>query len=117
MCCVLCVFVLQQTFALIIIIFFISRLFWQKKLKQINNNEFIFWLIFWFCAGLAIIFLKKIDILLANFGFSSQGIDFLFYVAVIILFYFILRLRLRIEKMEKNITKIVRELALGLKSK
>ena len=105
----------QQALAIIIIAFFISRLFWQKKNKQIHSNEFIFWLVFWLLAGLAIIFLKKIDVLVASLGFSGKGIDILFYIAVIILFYFILRLRLRIQKMEKNITKIVREIALGPK--
>jgi len=104
--------VFQQTLALIIIIFFLSRLFWQKKNKQINPNEFIFWLVFWLFAGLAIILLKQIDTLVASLGFSGKGIDVLFYLAVIILFYFIFRLRLRISKMEKNITKIVREIAL-----
>ena len=104
---------LQQTIALIIIVFFISRLFWQKKNKQINNNEFKFWLIFWSLAGLAIIFLKKIDTLVASLGFSGKGIDILFYIAVIILFYFVIRLMLRIEKIEKNITKIVRKAALS----
>ena len=108
----LCVTVFQQTLALIIIFFFASRLFWQKKNKQINPNEFIFWLIFWLFAGIAIIFLKKIDYLVASLGFSGKGIDILFYFFLIILFYFILRLRLRIAKMEKNITKIVRKIAL-----
>ena len=102
----------QQTLALIIITFFLFRLLWQKNNKQINSNEFIFWLIFWIFAGIAIIFLKKIDALVASLGFSGKGIDVLFYISVIILFYFILRLRLRVERMEKNITKIVREIAL-----
>ena len=104
---------LQQTLALIIIIFFLSRLLWQKKNKQINPNEFIFWIIFWLFATLAIIFLKQIDILVASLGFSGNGINVLFYASVIILFYFVLRLRLRVAKIEKNITKIVRKIALN----
>ncbi|MBU1349803.1 DUF2304 domain-containing protein [Patescibacteria group bacterium] len=102
----------QQIIALIIIIFFISKLFWQKKKQQIKRNEFIFWIIFWALSGIAVLFLKKIDQLVSNLGFSSSGIDILFYIAVIILFYFILKLRLKFEKMNKNITKIVREIAL-----
>ena len=103
----------QQILALIIIAFFISRIFWQKRKGLISVNEFFFWVFFWSLATLAIILLKQIDRLVADLGFSGQGIDILFYAAVIILFYFIFRLRLRMEKMEKNITKIVREIALG----
>lgn len=102
----------QQILAIIIIVFFLARIFWQRKNNALSQSEFNFWLIFWFLALLAIIFLKKIDALVADLGFSGQGIDVLFYLAVIILFYFIFRLRLRMEKIEKNITKIVQEIAL-----
>lgn len=105
-------FMFQQIIAIIIIIFFIFKLFWQKKKQQIKRNEFIFWMIFWILAGIAILLLKQIDKFVANLGFSGSGIDILFYIAVIVLFYFILKLRLKFEKMNKNITKIVREIAL-----
>jgi len=108
----LCETMLQQIIALIIIAFFLARLFWQKQKKQINANEFIFWLIFWLLAAGAIIVLKWIDRLVANLGFSGSGIDILIYIAIVILFYFIFRLRLKLEKIEKNITKIVREITL-----
>jgi len=103
---------LQQELALIIIVFFLFRLFWQKYKKQINFNEFIFWIIFWLLAGLAIIFLKKIDLFVANLGFSGSGIEVLFYLGVVLLFYFVFRMRIKMEKIEKNITKIVREISL-----
>ena len=105
----------QQTIALIIIAFFLARLFWQKQKKQINAGEFIFWLIFWLLAAIAMIFLKWIDKIVAGLGFSGSGIEVLLYTAVAILFYFIFRLRLRLEKMEKDITKIVREISLNIK--
>lgn len=105
----------QQIIALIIILFFLSRLFWQKRKKQINAGEFIFWLVFWISAAVAVVSLKWIDKLVAGLGFSGSGIEVLFYIAVIILFYLIFRLRLKIEKMEKNITKVIREIALTRK--
>ncbi len=102
----------QQTIALIIIAFFLARLFWQKQKKQIGAGEFIFWLVFWLLAAIAMICLKWIDRLVAGLGFSAMGIEVLLYIAVAILFYFIFRLRLRLEKIEKDITKIVRNIAL-----
>lgn len=103
---------LQQIIALIIIAYFIARLFWQKQKKQVSGNEFIFWFIFWLLAGLAVIFLKQIDALVAQMGFSGSGIEVLLYLGVVMLFYFIFKMRLRLEKIEKGITKIVREIAI-----
>lgn len=107
----------QQTIALIIIAFFLARLFWQKQKKQLSAGEFVFWLVFWMLAAGSIIFLKWIDKLVASLGFTGSGIEVLLYLGVAILFYFIFRLRLRLEKMEREITKIVREISLNIKNK
>ena len=82
---------------------------------KISGNEFIFWLIFWATVAIAIVGLKWIDRIVANLGFSGSGIDVLLYIGVVVLVYFIFRLRLRLEKIERDITKIVREIALNNK--
>lgn len=107
----------QQYIALVIIAFFIFRLFWQKKNDKVKKGEFTFWLVFWLVSAIAILFIKKIDALVAELGFSGSGIEVLLYVAVAILFYFIFRLRLRISKIEGDITKIVREIAINNQEK
>ena len=106
---------LQQVLALILIAFFVSRLFWQKKKGTLGANEYIFWLFFWILSAIAIIFIKYIDQLVETLGFTGSGIDVLIYFGVVFLFYLIFRLRLRLEKMEKNITKIVRDTAINNK--
>lgn len=102
----------QQIIALIIIIFFLSRLFWQKKKKELSGGEFKFWFFFWFSAGVAIFFIKQIDRFVLSLGFSGQGIEVLFYATIILLLYFVFRIRLRLERIEKDLTKITRELTL-----
>ncbi len=104
---------LQQIIGLLIIIFFIARLLLQKKKSRLNTAEFNFWLVFWLVAGAAVLLLKQIDRWLADLGFSASGINFLLYLSVAALFYFIFRLRIRLAKMEGEITKIVRKIALG----
>lgn len=104
---------LQQIIALIVIAFFLGRLFWQKQKKLLSANEFVFWLIFWLLAAAAIASLKWLDRLVAGIGFSGSGIEVLLYLAVALLFYLIFRLRLRLEKMERDITKIVRYIAMN----
>ncbi len=106
---------LQQIIALFIIAFFLARLFWQKQKKQIGANEFLFWLIFWFLAAIAIIAIKFIDKLVAKLGFTGSGIEVLLYLSIVLLFYLIFRLRLRLAKVERNLTKIIREITLNNK--
>lgn len=106
---------LQQIIALIIIAFFLARLCWQKQKNHIGMNEFLFWLAFWVLSAVLIIFLKFIDKLVAGLGFTGSGIEILLYSSVAVLFYFIFRLRLKFEKIEKDITKIVQDIALKSK--
>lgn len=103
---------LQQVLALIIIAFFLLRLFKQKKKKQINGNEFFLWLIFWLLALSAIIFIKQIDALVAQLGFSGAAINILVYLVVLALIYEVFRMRLTIAKMEKNISELNQALTL-----
>lgn len=103
---------LQQILAIIIIAFFLIRLFRQKKKNQIGSSEFSIWLIFWLVALTAILFLKQIDTLVADLGFSGTGINVLVYLAVLALIYFVFRMRLTIAKMEKNISELNQALTL-----
>ncbi|MFA6995488.1 MAG: DUF2304 domain-containing protein [Patescibacteria group bacterium] len=104
---------LQQVIAIIIILFFVFRLSEQKKKKDINNKELVLWLIFWLLAAVAIIFIKELDRLVAWLGFSGGSINFLIYLAVLILFYLVFHLQLNLAKLDRNLTDIVRHLSLN----
>lgn len=102
----------QQFLALIIITFFVSRLIGQIKKKQISRSEFILWLSFWSVSALAIIFLKELDKIASKLGFSASGINLLFYTAVLVIFYLIFRLRLRLAKLDRDLTDLNRSVTL-----
>ncbi len=102
----------QQILAIIIIAFFLIRLFGQKKKNKITSSEFSVWLVFWLVALIAIIFLKQIDALVADLGFSGTGINVLVYLALLVLIYFVFRMRLTLAKMEKNISELNQALTL-----
>lgn len=103
---------LQESIGLAVVLFFIIRLAWQFYKDQISKTQVIFWTGFWFLAGLLIVFIHSIDAFVAKLGFSSTGIQLLFYVAVALLFYWIFRLRLTIDKMSREITSLTRSIAL-----
>lgn len=107
----------QQIIALFIIIIFVFKLKKQKEKNLIKRNELIFWLIFWLLGALAIIFIKQIDLLLTGLGITASGINFLFYLGVLILFYFIFRLRLSLAKLDNHLSELTRQIAIDRTNK
>lgn len=103
---------LQQIIALIFIASFVWSLIRQRRRQQVSRNEFIFWLLFWTVGALAIIFIRVLDKLVVDLGFSGSGINFLLYLAVISLFYFVFKSRLKISQLEKELTELVRTISL-----
>jgi hypothetical protein len=73
--------------------------------------KLLFWGIFW---GIALVFIwlptNTIDKVGKLFG-VGRGIDVLVYLSIIFLFYYIFRQSEKINKLEKQITKLVREIA------
>jgi hypothetical protein len=102
----------QQFIALIIILYFVAKQTMLYRNQQIVKSEYIFWLIFWLFVSVAILSLQRIDQLVASLGFSASGISVLTELAVAVLFYFIFRLRLRIAKLDQDVTRLVEALAL-----
>ena len=104
---------MQQFIAIAIVLFFIFRLSIQKRKNSIGRTEFYLWLFFWLISASGILFIKKIDNFVAYLGFSSSGIDVLLYLAIAVLFYLLFRIRIKMEKIEKDITTLVRKISIN----
>jgi len=101
-------------FQIIVILFclYAALRVWQKmKVRGLNRRWAIFWLVFWLGVGLVVALPWTTSLLAARLG-VTRGVDLVVYIAIIALFYFIFRLTVKIEKLEGNITKLVREVAL-----
>ena len=96
------------TIFVIIVVFRLTRKFKENILK---TSEFIGWLGIWIIV-LVVFWLPQTTSYLANFLGIGRGVDLAVYVSVLLLFYLIFRLYLKIDKQQKEITKIVRHLAL-----
>ena len=96
---------------ILFIIFVISRVAMRYKDKAISLQELILWTIFWFIVAFVIIF-PEVTSIVANWLGVGRGVDLVIYISVLILFYLIFRTLVRLDKIEKDITKIVREVAL-----
>ncbi len=105
---------LIQILAIIFVIFAIWRVFSEFRRHDLKLTEFIMWLIFWLAVAVAFITPDSLT-RLANLLGIGRGADLVLYVAVIVVFYLMFRIFVRLEKMERNITKVVRQDAMGEK--
>ena len=98
-------------------IFAISRLFLRRwKDKTINNKELIFWSTVWVSIIIVSVF-PNLTQILSNFFGIGRGADIMIYISIIVLFYLMFRLYVKTEKINQDITKIVREIAKREKKK
>ena len=75
-----------------------------------NFGVFIFWLFFWLLAGAVVIKPESTNFVANIFG-VGRGADLVVYLSIIVIFYIIFQLTVKMEKIERNITKLVRKIA------
>ncbi|MBI4359718.1 MAG: DUF2304 domain-containing protein [Candidatus Jacksonbacteria bacterium] len=101
---------LIQVILLIIIAFIILKTFQKYYRRMITAREFFLWTIFWGCAGLLVVFPNATQ-RVANFVGIGRGVDLVIYLALLMLFSALFYLLVKVETIERAITKIVREMA------
>ncbi len=99
----------------IIIILFIVFVFWRTFLRfrkgDITSRELVIWLIFWFLVAVATLVPKKTDIVSQWLG-VERGADLLVYLSIIVLFFLVFKIIVKLGKIDRDITEIVRNTAL-----
>jgi len=102
---------LIQIILLAIIVVIVWRLVAKLTVKELSIKQFVGWLAIWLAAAVVVI-RPGLTVWIANSVGVGRGSDLIFYLAIIFLFYMVFRLLLRIEKMEKNLTQVIRTEAL-----
>lgn len=81
------------------------------KKGAVSLKRSLFWLGFW-AIILIISLLPQVTIFLAKFLGINRGTDVAVYFSILFIFFIIFEIIIKLEKIEKNITVIVRNLAL-----
>ena len=102
---------LIQFIIILFSLFAISRLRSKLKVKEIDAKEFYLWLLFWAVIIIATLWFRKTDIIAKFFG-VEKGADLAVYISILFLFYLLFKLIVKIKKIERDITKIIREIAI-----
>ena len=83
----------------------------RRRHGEITTFSMLLWLILWTLGGFAVAFPGQ-STRLARFIGVGRGADLITYVSVVTLFYILFRLVVRIERLNRDITELVRAQAL-----
>lgn len=103
-------FIIQIILALFVFFVVFNVIFKYKK-KEIAAQEFIFWIFFWALVLTAVIYPRATDKIARIVG-VGRGADLLVYLSILVLFFIVFKIFVKLERVEKNITKIIRAIAL-----
>lgn len=104
------IFVLQLV-AAVFTIFALSRAYLRFKERKLSSFAFIFWMLIWLLGSLAILF-PETTTKVARLVGIGRGVDALLYGSVVVIFYLIFRIYIKIEDTQKQITELTRKFAL-----
>jgi hypothetical protein len=79
--------------------------------RKISLKEFIFWIVFWLAVMLVVI-MPETTTLAANLVGVGRGSDLAIYFSVVVLFYLVFRIFVKLDNIDAAITKVVRKEAL-----
>lgn len=105
-----------QIIIIIFALFALSRAVLKFKDNKLTKNEFIFWIIIW-CAVIIVAVIPYVISPISSIFGIGRGVDLIVYISIIVLFYLMFRLYVKLESVEKEITLVVRRIAMKNKPK
>ncbi len=102
---------LIQIFIVLFALFMLARTWKQFRAGRLRKRELGFWLLFWIVLGVAAVLPETTEVAAHLVG-VGRGVDLAIYLALIALFYLVFRLYVKIEDVERDMTKLVRKIAL-----
>lgn len=102
---------LIQLLLSLFILFALLKIVGRFRAQELSRLALAFWVVFWLAVAV-VVWQPGLSTQIANRLGVGRGADLIMYLSAAVLFYLIFRISVRMEKMEKNITKIVREIAL-----
>ena len=103
--------ILAQLFLLGLVVLAMGFVVLRYRQRKISALGFFLWLALWVGAATVIAFPASTMVAARFFGIG-RGVDLVLYVSIILILYLIFRVTVRLEQMDRNMTKIVRTLAL-----
>lgn len=100
-----------QFLLLLFVLFLLTRVVVRYRSREIRAREFFFWLLFWVGGGVVIAWPEAANRIADAVG-VGRGVDVVIYFALLFIFYVLFRLVARIDRIERDLTLLVRRKAL-----
>ncbi len=102
---------LIQFIILLVVLIVWWRLFSRLRAQEIKRSEFWEWLLLWLVIG--VVGLEpKIASYMADVVGVGRGSDLIIYLSILLVFYLLFKIFVRLEKFDRQLTKVVREVAI-----
>lgn len=102
---------LIQIIIIIFCLFAITRVGIRYKKNETTAKETIVWGLLWIIVAV-VVALPQTTTLIANYLGVGRGVDVIVYLSIVVIFYILFRIFIRLEKIERDITKLVRNVSL-----
>jgi hypothetical protein len=103
--------ILFQTIFILFAVFATISVLKKKHEGVLGPKGTAFWVLFWILTMVAVLWPNGITELANAFGIG-RGADFVLYIALVVLFYLIFRLNVKLEGLARGVTKLVRREAI-----
>jgi len=103
--------VLFQIFFLLLSLLGIFVILQKKRKDKLGVKGTLFWLLVLILADIVVIKPDLTTTIANRFGIG-RGVDFVLYLALIVIFFLLFKLHLKLESLNRDVTEIVRQRAL-----
>ncbi|PIR06444.1 MAG: hypothetical protein COV55_04120 [Candidatus Komeilibacteria bacterium CG11_big_fil_rev_8_21_14_0_20_36_20] len=97
-----------QIIITLFVVIILFKLFKQKQNNKISLGGFIVWCLLWL-AILVVFWQPETTSYLANLLGVGRGADLIVYISIVVIFYILFKVSVRLNKIDAEITKLVRE--------
>ena len=102
---------LIQFIIIVVVVMVWWRLFSRLRAQEIKRLEFLEWFLLWLTVGVFGL-APQFSSYLANVVGVGRGSDLIIYLSILLVFYLLFKIFVRLEKFDRELTKVVREVAI-----
>ena len=99
--------ILFQLLFILFSLFAIISVIKRKREGLLGPKGMIFWIGFWLLAVILVLWPNSTRVV-ANYLGIGRGADLVFYVSLVVIFYLLFKLNVKLESLGRDVTKVVR---------
>lgn len=108
---------IMQIIILVFVLFALSRVFLRWKAHEFGWREALFWTVIWIGVTVVVLIPSTVNVLSRALGLGGDPINALIYLSIVALFYLMYRIHVKQEKINHDLTMLVRTISLGKREK